>query len=134
VLRGFAAATPKPAATYYTVTAYATPDGGSSVFPEPPQQRAADGRPDARPPTSSHRRRRRGGCRGRSATQVRDRGEAYLASPGGWEGVYANVPPWGLAGGVAAVGMQATRGSARERLRERRKRTTQAAAEKPPPP
>jgi hypothetical protein len=60
--------------------------------------------------------------------------ETYLASPGSWEGVYLNMPPWGLAAGVEAVEMQATKGSARERLREQRKRATQAAAEKPPPP
>jgi hypothetical protein len=60
--------------------------------------------------------------------------ETYLASPGSWEGVYLNMPPWGLAAGVEAVEMQATRGSARERLRERRKRASQAAAEQPPPP
>jgi hypothetical protein len=44
------------------------------------------------------------------------------------------MPLWGLAAGVEAVEMQATKGSARERLREQRKRATQAAAEKPPPP
>ena len=60
--------------------------------------------------------------------------ETYLASPGSWEGVYLNMPPWGLAAGVEAVELQATKGSARERLREQRKRATQAAAEKPPPP
>jgi hypothetical protein len=60
--------------------------------------------------------------------------ETYLASPGSWEGVYVNMPPWGLAAGVEAVEMQATRGSARERLRERRKRSTRAAAERTPPP
>ena len=59
--------------------------------------------------------------------------ETYLASPGSWEGVYLNLPPWGLAAGVEAVEMQATKGSARERLREQRKRASRAAAEKPPP-
>jgi Domain of unknown function (DUF4188) len=54
--------------------------------------------------------------------------ETSLAEPGGWEAVYVNMPPWGLGGAVEAVEMQATRGSARERLRERRKR-----AERPPP-
>jgi hypothetical protein len=44
------------------------------------------------------------------------------------------MPPWGLAAGVEAVEMQATKGSARERLREQRKRASRAAAEKPPPP
>ena len=58
--------------------------------------------------------------------------ETYLASPGSWEGVYVNMPPWGLAEGGEAVEMQATRGSARQRLRERRKRTTQGVAEEPP--
>jgi hypothetical protein len=60
--------------------------------------------------------------------------ETYLAGPGGWEGVYLNMPPWGLAAGVEAVEMQATRGSARERLREQRKRASQADAERMPPP
>jgi Transposase/Domain of unknown function (DUF4188) len=60
--------------------------------------------------------------------------ETYLASPGSWEGVYVNMPPWGLAAGVEAVEMQTTRGSARERLREQRKRATRAAAEETPPP
>jgi Domain of unknown function (DUF4188) len=60
--------------------------------------------------------------------------ETYLASPGSWEGVYANMPPWGLAAGVEAVEMQATKGSARDRLREQRKRASQADAERTPPP
>ena len=60
--------------------------------------------------------------------------EAYLAGPGSWEGISLNMPPWGLAAGVEAVEMQATRGSARERLRQQHKRATQAAADKPPPP
>jgi hypothetical protein len=60
--------------------------------------------------------------------------ETYLATPGSWEGVYVNMPAWGLAAGVEAVEMQATRGSARERLRERRKRGTRAAETPPPPP
>jgi hypothetical protein len=55
--------------------------------------------------------------------------ETYLASPGSWEGIYVNMPPWGLAAGGEAVEMQATRGSARQRLRERRRRSTRAAAE-----
>ena len=38
VLRGFAAAVPKPTAIYYTVAAYATADGASPVFPATPQQ------------------------------------------------------------------------------------------------
>jgi hypothetical protein len=42
VLRGFAAATPKPTVIYYTIAAYATPDGGSPAFPEPPQQLTSD--------------------------------------------------------------------------------------------
>jgi Monooxygenase af470-like len=58
--------------------------------------------------------------------------ETYLASPGTWEGVYVNMPPWGLAAGVEAVEMQATRGSARQRLREQRKRSTRAVPEEPP--
>jgi hypothetical protein len=44
------------------------------------------------------------------------------------------MPPWGLAAGVKAVEMQATKGSARERLPEQRKRASRAAAEKTPPP
>jgi Domain of unknown function (DUF4188) len=60
--------------------------------------------------------------------------ETYLAGPGSWEGVYLNMPPWGLAAGVEAVEMRATRGSARERLREQRKRATRAAPGQPPPP
>jgi hypothetical protein len=59
--------------------------------------------------------------------------ETYLASPGSWEGVYVNMPPWGLAAVGEAVEMQATRGSARQRLREQRKRSTRAAPEEPPP-
>jgi hypothetical protein len=60
--------------------------------------------------------------------------ETYLASPGSWEGVYVNMPPWGFAAGGEVVEMQATRGSARQRLRERRKRSTRATAEETPPP
>jgi Domain of unknown function (DUF4188) len=61
--------------------------------------------------------------------------ETYLATPGTWEGVYVNMPPWGLAGGVEAVEMQSTRGSARDRLREQLKRAERrAAAEEAPPP
>jgi hypothetical protein len=59
--------------------------------------------------------------------------ETYLASPGSWEGVYLNMPPWGLAAGVEAVEMQTTKGSARERLREQRKRAGRAAEKTPPP-
>jgi hypothetical protein len=40
VLRGFSAATPKPTAIYYTVAVYATPDGGSPMLPQPPEQLA----------------------------------------------------------------------------------------------
>ena len=58
--------------------------------------------------------------------------ETYLASPGSWEGVYLNMPPWGLAAGTEAVEMQVSKGSARDRLREQRKRATRAA-EKPRP-
>jgi Monooxygenase af470-like len=59
--------------------------------------------------------------------------ETYLAGPGSWEGVYRNMPPWGLAAGVEAVEMQATKGSARECLREQRKRASRAAATEQPP-
>jgi hypothetical protein len=53
--------------------------------------------------------------------------ETYLAEPGSWEAVYVNMPSWGLGAAADAVQMQATKGSARERLRERRKR-----ADRPP--
>ena len=42
VLRGFAAAVPAPKAIYYTVAAYATPDGASPALPEPPEVLALD--------------------------------------------------------------------------------------------
>jgi hypothetical protein len=42
VLRGFAAATPKPTAIYYTVAAYADPSASSPVLPEPPELLALD--------------------------------------------------------------------------------------------
>jgi hypothetical protein len=48
--------------------------------------------------------------------------ETYLAGPGSWEGVYVNMPPWGLGAGAELHEMQATKGSARTRLREQRKR------------
>ena len=37
VVRGFAAAVPKPTEIYYTVAAYATPDGATPVYPTLPQ-------------------------------------------------------------------------------------------------
>src|SRR5690348_11149276 len=40
VLRGFAAAVPKPTAIYYTVAAYVSADGSSPVLPATPQQLA----------------------------------------------------------------------------------------------
>ena len=43
VLRGFAAALPKPTAIYYTAVTYATPDGGSPNFAQPPASLALDG-------------------------------------------------------------------------------------------
>src|SRR6266540_4683013 len=49
--------------------------------------------------------------------------ETYLADPGSWEGVYVNMPPWGLGAGVELLEMRTTSGSARERLRQQRKRT-----------
>ena len=49
--------------------------------------------------------------------------ETYLAEPGSWEGVYVNMPPWGLGAGAELLEMQSTRGSARERLRQQRRRT-----------
>lgn len=42
VLRGFAAAVPKPSAIYYTVATYAAADGTNPMFPEPPTQLALD--------------------------------------------------------------------------------------------
>jgi hypothetical protein len=42
VLRGFAAAFPRPSAIYYTVAVYAAPDGASPAFPAPPQLLALD--------------------------------------------------------------------------------------------
>jgi hypothetical protein len=50
--------------------------------------------------------------------------ETYLAAPGTWEGVYMNMPPWGLGAGADLIEMQATKGSARARLREQRKRSS----------
>ena len=41
VLRGFAAAMPKPTAIYYTVAAYAAIDGTGAAFPVPPEHLAA---------------------------------------------------------------------------------------------
>jgi hypothetical protein len=46
--------------------------------------------------------------------------ETYLADPGSWEGVYVNMPPWGLGAGVELLEMRATSGSARERPHQRR--------------
>jgi hypothetical protein len=48
--------------------------------------------------------------------------ETYLADPGSWEGVYVNMPPWGLGAGTEPVEMRATSGSARERLHQQRAR------------
>lgn len=42
VLRGFAAAAPKPTAIYFTVAAYADPGATAPVFPEPPELLALD--------------------------------------------------------------------------------------------
>jgi len=59
--------------------------------------------------------------------------ETYLASPGTWEAVYVNMPPWGLgaAGGLEA--MQADKGSARDRLRQLRRRDARAGRPDPGP-
>ncbi len=54
--------------------------------------------------------------------------ETYLADPGSWEGIYVNMPPWGLGAGAELSEMQANRGSARERLRQQRKRTGRPGA------
>jgi hypothetical protein len=40
VLRGFAAAVPKPSAIYYTAVTYATPDGGTPTFAQSPESLA----------------------------------------------------------------------------------------------
>jgi hypothetical protein len=47
--------------------------------------------------------------------------ETYLADAGAWEGVYVNMPPWGLGAGVELAAMRADRGSARQRLRQQRR-------------
>ena len=62
--------------------------------------------------------------------------ETYLASPGSWEGVYVNLPPWGLGAGARLVEMRSTSGSARDRLREQLKRAARRAGDEgaPPPP
>ncbi len=48
--------------------------------------------------------------------------ETYLAEPGTWEGVYLNMPPWGLGAGTDLLEMRATKDSARERLHQQRGR------------
>jgi hypothetical protein len=58
--------------------------------------------------------------------------ETYLATAGSWEGVYLNLPPWGLGAGTDAVEMRSASGSARQRLREQRKRAARGAGEPPP--
>ena len=55
--------------------------------------------------------------------------ETYLATPGTWEGVYMHMPPWGVGAAGDVIDMGATKGSARDRLRERRKRSGDAGAE-----
>jgi hypothetical protein len=56
--------------------------------------------------------------------------ETYVVEPGGWEGVYVNMPAWGLGAGAALHEMRATKGSARDRLHQRHRRS----AEPPGPP
>jgi hypothetical protein len=48
--------------------------------------------------------------------------ETYLADPGTWEGVYINMPPWGLGAGADLLEMGSTKGSARDRLHQARRR------------
>jgi hypothetical protein len=71
------------------------------------------------------RRSARGGLRsGRRPGPIPHRGGSTRARRGGLA----------RAAGVEAVEMQATKGSARERLREQRKRASQADGERTPPP
>jgi Domain of unknown function (DUF4188) len=58
--------------------------------------------------------------------------ETYLATPGTWEGVYVHMPPWGIGAAGEVADMRATRGSARDRLRERRKRSARDAPDDDP--
>jgi Domain of unknown function (DUF4188) len=55
--------------------------------------------------------------------------ETYLASPGTWEAVYVNMPPWGLGAAGELEAMQANKGSARDRLHQLRRRGARAAQE-----
>lgn len=48
--------------------------------------------------------------------------ETYLAAPGTWEGVYMQVPPTGAGAAGPVLDMGATKGSARDRLRQVRRR------------
>jgi hypothetical protein len=56
--------------------------------------------------------------------------ETYLVEPGTWEGVYVNMPDWGLGAATELREMQATRGSARDRLHQQR----HGPVERPSPP
>jgi len=55
--------------------------------------------------------------------------ETYLASPGTWEGVYVQMPPTGAGAAGRVVDLGATRGSARDRLRQFRRREGRAPEE-----
>lgn len=48
--------------------------------------------------------------------------ETYLVEPGAWEGVYINMPAWGLGATAGLREMQASKGSARDRLHQQRHR------------
>ena len=56
--------------------------------------------------------------------------ETYLVEPGRWEGVYVNMPPWGLGATGDLLEMRTTRGSARDRLHQRHR----GRPDQPPPP
>ena len=48
--------------------------------------------------------------------------ETYLAVPGAWEGIYVQMPPTGVGAAGPVLDMGATKGSARDRLRQVRRR------------
>jgi hypothetical protein len=58
--------------------------------------------------------------------------ETYLVEPGSWEGVYVNMPAWGLGAAAELVEMRTTRNSARDRLHQQHRARTPRPG--PPPP
>ena len=50
--------------------------------------------------------------------------ETYLVEPGSWEGVYVNMPAWGLGAAAELVEMRTTRNSARDRLHQQHRART----------